>query len=77
MAFTSFPVTDIKVFIIVVAFAPAFAKAFSPPSMILVICAFFLVGTVEYSLTIAFVVENLSFVEITIEVGYLGVLPEL
>ena len=74
MALACFPVTDIEVLIIVVALAPAFAQTLSPCSVVLVIRALFLVGAVEHSLPIALVIENLSFVEIAVEVGYLGYL---
>ena len=71
MAFACLPIADVEILIIVVALAEAFTEAFSPRSMILVVCAFLLVGAVEYALAVTLVVENFSFVEISIEVGYL------
>ena len=70
----SFPVPNVKVFIIVVAFAKAFSKAFAPRPVVLVVRTLLLVSAVEYSLAVAFVIEDFPFVEITIEVRYLGYL---
>ena len=69
MTFACFPVTNIEVLIIVVALAPAFAEALSPCSVVFVVRTLFLVGTVEHSLAVALVIEDLSFVEIAVEVG--------
>ena len=69
MTLACFPVTNIEVLIVVVALAPAFAETLSPRSVVLVIRALFLVGAVEHALAVALVIENLSFVEITVEVG--------
>ena len=77
VALACLPVAHVEILIIVVALAEAFAEALSPCSVVLVVCALLLVGAVEHALTVAFVIEDLSLVEITIEIRYLGDLSKL
>ena len=75
MALACLPLAHVEVLIVVVALAVAFSEVFPPLPMVLIVSPLVLVRTIVHSLTISFVVQYLTLIDVTIEVWDLRELP--